>query len=70
MELPVNNIKVEKLEKKEGEFIAESGTSYKYKNYKISFTIGDYPLIFTAKIDKTLNEYVDTALEFNENAEN
>lgn len=68
MELPVNNINVEKLEKKEGEFVAESGTNYKYKSYKIRFTIGEYPLIFTAKVDKTLNDYLEQAMEYNENA--
>lgn len=64
-ELDISNVKVEKLVEREGVFTPESGQEYKYKNYEIEFTINEYPLIFKAKLDKTLKDYVTIAEEYN-----
>lgn len=62
MEYDVSKIKVENLTKKEGVFKPEDGSSeFKYSTYQLKFTIGDYPLIFTAKVDKVLKDYIDEA---------
>lgn len=59
--LDISKIKVVELEEKEGVFENERGQSFEYKNYTLHFTIGDYPLIFRAKVDKTLKEYIEEA---------
>lgn len=64
-ELDTTNIKVERLTEREGVFTPESGQEYRYKNYEIEFTINGYPLIFKAKVDKTLKDYVSVAEEYN-----
>lgn len=63
MEYEVKDVKVTKLERKEGTFTNESGKELSYSNVWIEFTIGDYPLIFRAKLDKNLKDYVDVAYD-------
>lgn len=63
-ELDYTKVKAHKLYLKEGEFKAEDGTSFKYKTGTIEFTLGDYPLIFKAKINKELVAYIEDALEY------
>lgn len=63
MDYEVNKIKVEKLEKTEGQFENQNGQKIDYANYTISFTVGDYPLIFKAKVDKVLKNYIDEAYQ-------
>lgn len=64
MEYNAKNIKVVKFEKKEGVFETEGGNNITYTNYYVYFTIGDYPLVFKAKVDKVLKDYLsETELE-------
>lgn len=60
-EYKTKNIKVTKLVKRKGIFETEDGTKINYQTYKIEFQIGEYPLIFTAKVDKQLGTYIEQA---------
>lgn len=56
-----NQIKVTKLEKKQGVFETESGQEVEWMNYYIYFKIGEYPMEFKAKVDKVLKDYIELA---------
>ena len=48
-----------KVEKFAGEFTNEEGKTYPYKTYKVHFKALDNPLVFTAKLDKVFNDYIE-----------
>lgn len=58
----VKGIKIHNIEKREGVFNAEGQQPIPYSNYYINFTIKDNPLVFKAKIDKQLREYLQDML--------
>ena len=47
------------IEKKTGTFTNDQGQSFNYKIGIVTFKSKNYPLVFKAKIDKTLMEYFD-----------
>lgn len=53
-----NNVQILNLEVKEGVFTLEDGKDIPYKNIYINFKYKDNPLVFKAKIDKVLKEYL------------
>lgn len=57
------NWEIVKVERKDGEFKREDGTSIVYKQYWVYFKKEDNPLIFRAKVEKVFNDYVEDSCE-------
>lgn len=56
-----NDIKVTKLEKKQGIFETGGGQEIEWTNYYIYFKIGEFPMEFKAKVEKVLKDYIELA---------
>lgn len=54
----MEQINIENIEVKEGVFTLEDGKNLPYKNVYINFRVKDNPLVFRAKIDKVLKDYL------------
>lgn len=54
----MEQINIENIEVKEGVFTLEDGKNLPYKNVYINFKVKDNPLVFRAKIDKVLKDYL------------
>lgn len=57
-------VKVHDIYTKKGSFQTETGANLNFTNTYIEFTIGDYPLVFKAKVDKGLKEYIEDAYSY------
>lgn len=55
----VKDIEIVGIEKKKGTFTNEQGQSFDYNIGYVTFKSKNYPLVFRAKIDKTLMGYFD-----------
>lgn len=62
-EYKTEQVIVDKIYKKSGAFKTETGTELKFTNAYIEFRIGDYPLVFVAKVDKATKDYLEKAYE-------
>lgn len=62
-EYKVENVIVDKIYTKKGVFKTDTGTDLHFTNAYIEFRIGEYPLVFVAKVDKATKEYLDKAYE-------
>lgn len=60
-QLDISKIKLVSLIEQEGTFQNEAGQSFEYKNYILEFKIGNYPVIFKAKVDRVLKQYIEEA---------
>lgn len=60
-EYDITKIKVDKVYRKDGEFVAENGNRIEYSNYYIDFQVEGYELVFTAKVDKAVAKYLEKA---------
>lgn len=62
-QLDINKVNVEELYTQKGTFTTETGKEIPFTTATIKFTIGTYPLIFTAKVNKLVKEYLMEAFE-------
>lgn len=62
-EYKAEQVIVDKIYTKSGVFETETGTKLPYSNSYIEFRVGDYPLVFMAKIDKGTKDYLEKAYE-------
>lgn len=62
-EYKTEQVIVDKLYTKSGVFETETGKNLPYNNSYIEFRVGDYPLVFMAKIDKATKDYLEKAYE-------
>lgn len=62
-ELDKSKVNIEQIYMQKGVFKSENGQEIPFTTATIKFTVGEYPLVFTAKIDKVVKEYLMEAYE-------
>lgn len=59
VELGIEGYELVKIERVEGQFTNDNGTTIPYKKYNVYIKQVDNPLVMKASVDKVFNDYVE-----------